>query len=49
MKGLIIFSNGMEDNEALSTLSLLRRADMHIDSVTKEDNLFVETAFGITG
>ena len=48
MKGLIIFSNGMEDNEALSTLALLRRAGMHVDSVTKEIDLFVKTGFGVT-
>ena len=48
MKGLIIFSNGMEDNEALSTLSLLRRAGMVLDSATKEDNLKVKTAYGIS-
>ncbi|WP_025724401.1 DJ-1/PfpI family protein [Acholeplasma granularum] len=47
MKGLIIFSNGMEDNESLSTLSLLRRAGIIIDSATIEDNLLVKTAFGI--
>lgn len=45
MKGLIIFSHGMEDNEALSTMSLLRRAGFSIDSVSKEHNLEVVTAY----
>lgn len=48
MRGLIIFSNHMEDNEALSTLALLRRAGMDIDAVTHNETLMVKTAFGIT-
>lgn len=48
MLGLIIFSNHMEDNEALSTLALLRRAGMDIDTVTNNETLMVETAFGIS-
>lgn len=47
MKGLIIFSHGMEDNEALSTLALLRRAKIDIDSATFETDLRVKTAYGI--
>lgn len=45
MKGLIIFSNGMEDNEALSTVALLRRAGIRVDSATMEKNRFVQTSF----
>src|SRR5690606_20431955 len=48
MRGLIIYSNHMEDNEALSTLALLRRAGMEIDSVTNNEILMVKTAFGIS-
>lgn len=47
MKGLIIYSDFMEDNEALSTTSLLRRAKFLIDSATIHDNLKVKTAYGI--
>ena len=47
MKGLMIFSNGMEDSEALSTLALLRRANMDMTTTTKEANLEVKTAFGV--
>ena len=46
MKGLIIFSNGMEDNEALSTVALLRRAGIQIESATMEKYRMVRTAFG---
>ena len=47
MKGLIIFSNNMEDSEALSTLALLRRANLKVDSATINENLHVKTAYGI--
>lgn len=45
MKGLIIFSDGMEDSEALSTVALLRRAGISIDSVTSNSNLLVKTGY----
>lgn len=47
MRGLMIFSNHMEDNEALSTLALLRRAGVDVDTVTNNETLLVKTAFGI--
>jgi 4-methyl-5(b-hydroxyethyl)-thiazole monophosphate biosynthesis len=46
MKGLMIFSNGMEDNEALSTVALLRRAGIQVDSATMEKNRLVQTSYG---
>ena len=33
MRGLFLFTSGMEDNEALSTMALLRRAKVDIDMV----------------
>ncbi|VEU83223.1 DJ-1/PfpI family protein [Acholeplasma hippikon] len=45
MKGLFIFSDGMEDNEALSTRALLVRAGFEIDSATINHNLIVETSY----
>jgi len=48
MRGLMIFSNHMEDNEALSTLALLRRAGIVVDTATNNETLLVKTAFGIT-
>lgn len=47
MKGLIVFSNNMEDSEALSTLALLRRAGLIVESATLNDDLHVKTAYGI--
>src|SRR5690554_1475545 len=48
MKGLIVFSDGMEDNEALATLALLRRAGLIIDTASIKADLNVQTAYGIT-
>lgn len=45
MKGLFIFSDGMEDNEALATRALLIRAGFDIDSTTINHNLIVETSY----
>lgn len=45
MKGLIIYSNGMEDSEALSTRALLKRAGISIFSATIQHDLKVITAF----
>lgn len=47
MKTLILFANGMEDNEALSTLALLRRANINIVSASLEDSVQVKTAYGV--
>ncbi len=47
MKGLIVFSDGMEDNEAIATLALLRRAGLRVDSTTNHTDLKVQTAYGI--
>ncbi len=48
MKGLIIFSHQMEDVEALATRALLKRAGLQIDTVTFEETLEIQTAFGLT-
>lgn len=42
----MIFSNNMEDSEALSTLALVRRAGIAVVTATKEEDLLVRTAFG---
>ncbi len=47
MKGLIVFSNDMEDVEALATRALLVRAGYQIDSVTFENDKHILTAFGL--
>lgn len=46
MKGLMIFSDNMEDVESLGTRALLRRAGLDIISATYQDTLEVITAFG---
>lgn len=45
MRGLFIFSDGMEDNESLATRALLVRAGFDIDSATINHNLIVETSY----
>lgn len=47
MKGLMVFSDRMEDVEALATRALLVRAGLEIDSATLNDSLEVMTAFGL--
>lgn len=47
MKGLIVFSNDMEDVEALATRALLIRAGYKIDSVTFQFTKNIKTAFGL--
>jgi 4-methyl-5(b-hydroxyethyl)-thiazole monophosphate biosynthesis len=47
MRGLIIFSNDMEDVEALATRALLIRSGYQIDSVTFNETKDVKTAFGL--
>ncbi len=47
MRGLIIFSNDMEDVEALATRALLIRAGYIIDSITFQSTKDIETAFGL--
>lgn len=46
MRGLIVFSNHMEDVEALGTRALLVRAGYDIDSVTFNQTKTVKTAYG---
>ncbi len=46
MRGLIVFSDHMEDVEALATRALLVRAGFEMDSATINDNLEVISAFG---
>ncbi len=45
MKGLMIYSNGMEDSEALSTRALLKRAGIDVITATINKDLKVKTAF----
>ncbi len=45
MKGIILFSNLMEDVEALGTAALLKRAGLELSSATFEDTLELQTAF----
>ena len=47
MKGLIVFSDSMEDVESLATRALLVRAGFDIDSATLNPSLEVMTAFGL--
>lgn len=47
MKTLILFADGMEDNEALSTLALLRRANINVISTSLENTVQVKTAYGV--
>ncbi len=46
MRGLIVFSDQMEDVEALATRALLVRAGFEMDSATINDNLEVISAYG---
>lgn len=45
MKGLILFSHGMEDNEALGTVSLLRRAKIDIFSASSSNDSIITTSY----
>ena len=45
MRGLMIYSNNMEDVEALATRALLVRAEFEIDTVTFEKSKTITTAF----
>ncbi len=47
MKGLLVFSHQMEDGEALATRALLRRAGLDVVTITYENTLEIETAFGL--
>lgn len=47
MKGLLIFSNLVEDMEAIGTRDLLLRAGIEIDSVTFEESLRITTSYGL--
>ena len=46
MKGLLVLFNEIEDSEALSTVALLRRAKIQIDTVTQTSNQEIKTAYG---
>ena len=46
MKGLLVLFNGIEDSEALSTVALLRRARIQIETATQNINQEVKTAYG---
>jgi len=47
MKGLLVLSHHVEDGEALTTRALLRRAGLDVVTVTFENTLDIETAFGL--
>jgi 4-methyl-5(b-hydroxyethyl)-thiazole monophosphate biosynthesis len=47
VKGLLVISHGMEDGEALATRALLRRAQLDVVTITYENTLEIETAFGL--
>lgn len=47
MKGLIIFEDGIEDNEGISSRALLRRAAVEVDTVTTNYNKIIRTGYGI--
>ncbi len=47
MKGLILFSNQMEDVESVATRALLKRAGLEMEAATYNDSLVVKTAFGL--
>ncbi len=47
MKGIMLFSDRMEDVEALGTRALLKRAGIEIDTATFNETLKVETAFNL--
>lgn len=47
MKGLFVFSHGMEDGEALTTRALLKRAGLEMTTITFENTLDIVTAFSL--
>lgn len=47
MKGLMIFSNGMEDIEALATRDLLMRAGIEVVCASYHPSLEVKTSYGL--
>jgi len=47
MRGLIVFSDNMEDGEALTTRALLVRAGFEMTSITFQNSLSITTAFGL--
>jgi 4-methyl-5(b-hydroxyethyl)-thiazole monophosphate biosynthesis len=48
MKGLLVLSHHVEDGEALTTRALLRRAGFDVVTITYENTLDIETAFGLS-
>lgn len=47
MKGLLVLSHNIEDGEALTTRALLKRAGLDITTITFENTLDIQTAFGL--
>jgi protein deglycase len=47
MKGLLVLSHHIEDGEALFTRALLKRAGLEVVTITYENTLDIETAFGL--
>ena len=48
MKGLMLFSKGFEESEALITVDLLRRANIQIDLVSLDKELSVYSSHNIS-
>lgn len=48
MRGLMVFSDRMEDVESLATRALLVRAGLDMDTATKNTSLEVMTAYGLS-
>lgn len=46
MKGLILLQNHFEDHEALTTIDVLKRANLEIDKVNMSDNEIITTQYG---
>ncbi len=47
MKGLILLANGFEDTEALTTVDVLRRAQIQIDMISVMHHIQVESSHGV--
>ena len=47
MRGLIIFENGMEDSEGVSSKALLTRGAIRVDTVTTEPKKIIKTSYGL--
>lgn len=46
MKGLILLQNSFEDHEALTTIDVLKRANIEIESINMSDNEILTSQYG---